>query len=181
MTSLELISLVDPTGLTNAILAVHYCWKGDTGNCAVNALAFIPLAGGVLKDVGKGAKIGVGALEQLGSSRLLAANLENAGFIRAEGEAAHHMVLANSPDAAAARAVLERFGIDVNAGANGVFLPGNLTKPNPLDKAVHSTIHTDAYIAEINETVVTFQSEAEVRDYLEYLRLLLQTGRPPGS
>ena len=37
--------------------------------------------------------------------------------------AAHHIVAGSSPKAAEARAILQRYGIDINDSANGVFLP----------------------------------------------------------
>ena len=59
----------------------------------------------LIKAVGKGAKRGIGA-----SSRLLGASLESAGFVRLEGEAAHHIVAGRSLDAAPGRPVLDKAG-----------------------------------------------------------------------
>jgi len=45
-----------------------------------------------------------------------------------------------------ARAVLEKFGIDINGAANGVYLPASRAIKSALDvdEAAHSVIHTDA-------------------------------------
>lgn len=37
--------------------------------------------------------------------------------------AAHHIVAGNSPKASEARAIMQKFGIDINDASNGVFLP----------------------------------------------------------
>src|SRR5262249_36152233 len=51
------------------------------------------------------------------SSRALGTALEEAGFARGEGEAAHHIVAGSADVAAPARAVLQRFGIGINDAA----------------------------------------------------------------
>ncbi len=84
------------------------------------------------------------------SSRALGAALEEAGFVRGTGEAAHHIVAGSAEAAAPARAVLQRFGIGINDAANGRFLPGNLAAENAGGAAVHSTLHTAEYYRAVN-------------------------------
>jgi hypothetical protein len=100
----------------------------------------VPLAGGVA------------------ASRILARNLINAGYDPVGLDAAHHIVAGGAPDAADARAVLARYGIDINDPVNGVWLPRNLSVPNPGGAAVHSTLHTDNYYGYINDQLDGVQS-----------------------
>jgi hypothetical protein len=82
------------------------------------------------------------------------------GFVRASGDAAHHIVAGSAPEAAAARKILEKFGIGINDAANGVFLPGNLAADNAAGAAVHSTLHTGAYYRAVNAALAGATSRA---------------------
>ncbi|MBM6406038.1 AHH domain-containing protein [Phycicoccus sp. CSK15P-2] len=113
------------------------------------------------------------------SSRVLAANLEAAGISRPAGSAAHHIVAGSSAKAAQSRAVLQRFGIDINDSANGVFLPSRMTSPNPTGAAVHSRIHTNAYYAEVNSLMGQATTRSDVLDVLAYIRSQLLSGGFP--
>jgi RHS repeat-associated protein len=57
------------------------------------------------------------------SSRALGRALESSGIVRPADAAAHHIVAGSAQGAAAARAALQRLGIDINDAVNGVFLP----------------------------------------------------------
>ncbi|PWT92835.1 MAG: hypothetical protein C5B54_02890, partial [Acidobacteria bacterium] len=74
----------------------------------------------------------------------LGRNLEEAGFEREEGDAAHHIVAETHPAAADARAVLEIEGISINSAENGVFLA----------QEYHQTIHTAEYLEAVNSLLV---------------------------
>jgi hypothetical protein len=58
-TCAEVVSYVDPTGISNAYLAIHYCGNGQAFDCAANLVAIIPLAGLAEKDAVKLARLGV--------------------------------------------------------------------------------------------------------------------------
>lgn len=113
------------------------------------------------------------------SSAVLGSNLQAAGVVRPTSTAAHHIVAGSSPKASQARAVLQRFGIDINDAGNGVFLPGNRTAPNPSGAAVHSTTHTDAYYAEVNQLLGQATTRSEALDALNYIRTELLSGGFP--
>ena len=113
------------------------------------------------------------------SSRVLGETMGSAGLARPAESAAHHLVAGGAGGAADARAVLTRFGIDINAAENGVFLPRNLASANPIGAAVHSTIHTDAYYAGANRLLGQATTRAEALDALDYVRQQLQSGGFP--
>lgn len=70
------------------------------------------------------------------SSRELGLALEQAGYVRAPSTAAHHIVAGSAAAAAApARAALQRFDVNINDAANGVFLPANRNSLNPSGAA----------------------------------------------
>jgi len=117
--------------------------------------------GAVLKRIlGEAAEASAGGIESLAtegtvarstpSSRALGANLEAAGIERPAESAAHHIVAGNASQAAEAREILARAGIDINSASNGVFLPRNLSVANPSGAAVHSIIHTNVYYNAVN-------------------------------
>jgi RHS repeat-associated protein len=113
------------------------------------------------------------------SSRALAAALEEAGFVRGAGEAAHHIVAGVAPEAEAARAMLQRFGIGINDFVNGVFLPGTRAAENVAEAAVHSTIHTSAYYQAVNEALAGAATQQQVIDILVGIGQALQSGGFP--
>jgi A nuclease family of the HNH/ENDO VII superfamily with conserved AHH len=110
------------------------------------------------------------------SSRALGRALEAAGHVRPPGSAAHHIVAGDAEAAAPARAVLARFGIGMNDAANGVFLPKNLSVPNPTGAAVHSTVHTRAYYQAVNRRLSQAATRQEVLEALESIRQGLLSG-----
>lgn len=87
------------------------------------------------------------------SSKELRKNLDKDGRPVGKDEAAHHIVAGSDQRAAESRALLAEAGIGINAAANGVGLPQNTASPNPDGKAVHSTLHTDEYHAQVTDTL----------------------------
>jgi RHS repeat-associated protein len=85
-------------------------------------------------------------------------NLINIGKVPELGDHAHHIVAFQDVRAEPARIVLDDFGIGINSGANGVFLPGG----------AHSSIHTDLYYGWINRQF-SFANDAD-----DALRILLK-------
>jgi hypothetical protein len=113
------------------------------------------------------------------SSRALGAALEEAGFARGAGEAAHHIVAGAAPEAAAARGILQRLGIGINDAANGVFLPGTRAAENAAGAAVHSTIHTSAYYQAVTRALGGATTQQEAIDILQGIGQSLQSGGFP--
>jgi hypothetical protein len=109
----------------------------------------------------------------------LARALESAGHIRPLESAAHHIVAQGSARASQARAVLNRFGIDINSAANGVFLPANLRSANAVGSAVHSTLHTRAYYMAVNGAMAASRTRAEAEVALNAIRQSLLNGKFP--
>jgi hypothetical protein len=93
--------------------------------------------------------------------------------------AAHHIVAGRAPQAAEARRVLERYGIGINDPSNGVFLPKNLSVPNPNGAYVHSILHRKAYYSAVNELLSQASSRQEVLNVLSYIRDRLLAGELP--
>ncbi len=108
------------------------------------------------------------------SSRLLRQNMIDIGIeVPNYPNAAHHIVAGNSPKAAEARAILQKYGIDINAPVNGVFLPmvKDVTKG-----AYHPSLHTNVYFEEVNSLLSGATSKQDVLDILNYISESLQNG-----
>lgn len=110
------------------------------------------------------------------SSKLLGDALEAAGHVRPSGSAAHHIVAGNANIAAPARAVLQKFGIEINSATNGVFLPANRAVAGVTDAAIHSTVHTRAYYQAVNQALQAATTRAEAEAILNSLRQSLLSG-----
>ncbi len=162
---------------------------------AFDAVSTVAGAGGILKAGGRrllreGAEEGfdigsealvrrratAASLSTKPSSRRLGRALEEAGQVRPQGTAAHHIVAGNAKDAAPARDVLERFDININNSANGIFLPANSNSPNPLDAAVHSKVHTRRYYDFVNRALAQASTREEAVGILDGLRQKLLSG-----
>ncbi|WXB19179.1 AHH domain-containing protein [Pendulispora albinea] len=113
------------------------------------------------------------------SSKILAAALSKAGFVRGTGEAAHHIVAGGAKAAAPARQVLQNFGIGINEAANGVFLPGNMSSANPAAMAVHAKIHSGDYYRAVNAALSGATSKQEALEILQGIRQALIDGGFP--
>ena len=120
-------------------------------------------------------------VQEAPSSRKLGQNLEDAGTVRPDDTAAHHIVAGsrNNPDAAAARKILDdpENQIGINSAENGVFLPKNTNVANPIGAVVHSTVHTNDYYRAVNQILSGAQSRDEVIAALDYIRSELLAGR----
>jgi len=104
-------------------------------------------------------------------SRTLAGKLEKAGRPRPRDHDAHHIVPAKDerfPEAIKARKILEKFNIDSNDAANGVWLP---SKPGIGSGAYHRAIHGGEYY----RRVLKLLREAKTRRGA--IRILKQMGR----
>jgi hypothetical protein len=112
-------------------------------------------------------------------SRVLAKALEDAGFLRGAGEAAHHIVAGMAEAAAPARQVLARFGIGLNEASNGVFLPGTIAADNAAGAAVHSTLHTSEYYDAVNQALSQATSREGALQILNEIRSALLGGGYP--
>jgi hypothetical protein len=128
--------------------------------------------------LGHGASIGGYILPLIGgvaSARILAQNLIAAGYEPPPGAAAHHIVAGTAQRAADARAVLDEYGVDINAAENGVWLPASGSTPDPWG-AVHSTVHTNSYYSSVNEQLAEVKSYEDVVAVLENISADLLAG-----
>jgi RHS repeat-associated protein len=101
------------------------------------------------------------------NSTVLRQNLIDAGIeVPDYANAAHHIVAGNSPKAAEARAILQKYGIDINDAENGVFLP---TVKDAAESAYHPSLHTNSYYAEVNNLLSDVSSKSEAIDILKYI------------
>lgn len=122
-----------------------------------------------------------------GCSRTLAKRMEAAGFgKRPDGTAAHHIVASDEgrfPSAIAARAIFDRFNLNINDADNGVYLPlsqkavdeaANEVPPRILEGAIHSRIHTkvyyDALLNRLENDLSTDATTQELINLLDQIR-----------
>jgi RHS repeat-associated protein len=124
-----------------------------------------------------------GAVAPFSSTRL-GANLVRAGTARPAETAAHHIVAGGAPQAAPARAVLQRFGIHIDDAANGVFLPATRASANPTGAAVHTVgVHGKAtagpYYAAVNQLLGRATNRQQAIQSLAYIRQRLLSGGFP--
>ncbi len=130
-------------------------------------------------EAGAAAILGVAAPLQVGglpSSKALGAAMEAAGISRPLSSAAHHIVPGGARAAEPGQAALARFGIGINEAVNGVFLPANRAVPNVTGAAVHSTLHTGAYIDAVNLALAQATSRQEATQVLDVFRQTLLNG-----
>jgi RHS repeat-associated protein len=115
--------------------------------------------------------IGIGAVfiktAKRGNSAALGKAMEKIGHIRPPGSAAHYIVAGDDRRAGPARAVLQRFGIDINESMNGVFLPRN----------VHEGLHTNVYYDDVNRSLRGVNSRSEASNMLHAIRDALANGQ----
>ena len=117
-----------------------------------------------------------GGLDALSSpnSKTLRKNLIEAGVeVPDYPNAAYHIVAGNSSKAAEARAILQKYGIDINDAANGTFLP---TVRDAAGEVYHPSLHTNAYYDEVNSLLAEATSKEEVIEILGYIAESLQNG-----
>ena len=122
------------------------------------------------------ANVGKGGLDTLStpSSKVLRQNLIDAGVeVPDYPNAAHHIVAGSSPKAAEARAILQKYGVDINDAANGTFLP---TVKDVAEGAYHPSLHTNAYYDKINKLLSEATCKEDVLDILEFIGDELSSG-----
>ena len=108
------------------------------------------------------------------SSKVLRKNMINAGIkIPDYPHAAHHIVAGTSKKAEEARKILEKFDIDINDAANGVFLP---TEKNISEAMYHPSLHTNKYYDEVNQMLREAETRDDVLDILELISQKLLDG-----
>jgi len=81
--------------------------------------------------------------------------------------AAHHIVAGSSPKAAESRAILDKYGININSADNGVFLP---TDKDVTGVAYHPSLHTDEYYRKVNTLLENASSKEDVIDILNMIK-----------
>jgi hypothetical protein len=100
---------------------------------------------------------------------------------------AHHVVSWNHPDAVGARAILERFGIDVDSADNGVYLPSKskyVPHPDMPNAYSHKKIHTKVYYVNLTEmladvSLVPNANKEDIIDVLDEIANELVNGKFP--
>ncbi|MBK9258447.1 MAG: AHH domain-containing protein [Polyangiaceae bacterium] len=127
----------------------------------------------------KGAPRAVAKVVATGSARALGRNMKRAGMKRLAGEFAHHIVAHGADKAKDALKILQKFGIGVDDAVNGVYLPGHSKSPNPLGKAVHSKVHTDAYYDAVNNLLKNVKTKGDVIQSLRFIAGQLERGIMP--
>jgi len=113
------------------------------------------------------------------SSRALGKILEASGIQRPEGYEAHHIVAGLKKLADPARRILKHFGININAAANGVFLPATEDTVNIGGEAVHRPLHTKEYIEAVNEALKKATTRQDAINILQSIGRALQSGGYP--
>jgi uncharacterized protein RhaS with RHS repeats len=113
------------------------------------------------------------------SSLRLARNLNASGATQHAGHAAHHIVAGTARAAAPARAVLSRYGVNVNEAVNGVFLPANRAAQAASGGAYHRTLHTNEYYRNVSNILQAAQSREDVVAGLQTISTMLQNNTFP--
>lgn len=104
-----------------------------------------------------------------GSATRLARALLRLGFSRGLNADTHHVVSRRALMAEPARKALERFGINLDEPANGVFLP----------EVQHDHLHTNAYYEAVNRELATARTKAEAEQILRSIARRLAEGKFP--
>lgn len=113
---------------------------------------------GIIKDATE-------AAESIKNSRIkLRENLMKAGVAEPPyNNAAHHIVAVTSKYAREARAILQKYNIDINGADNGVFLP---TVKGVAKATYHNSLHTERYYRRITELLSVARGRDDVLDIL---------------
>lgn len=72
-----------------------------------------------------------------------------------------------------ARAILQKYGVDINDPANGTFLP---TVKDVAEGAYHPSLHTNAYYDKVNKLLSEATCKEDVLDILDDISEQLQCG-----
>lgn len=95
-------------------------------------------------------------------------NMGARGIFAPPGTAAHHIVACFDKRAEGPRRVLERFGVHINAAANGVYLPQRRHSTAP--GLYHPSLHTDAYHDEVFARLAAATTRRHVLEILDDIR-----------
>jgi A nuclease family of the HNH/ENDO VII superfamily with conserved AHH len=117
-------------------------------------------------------KPNLGRLASLTDAEMLAANLSAELGHRPEGHAAHHIVPKGMQQADVAREILERAGIGINDGVNGVWLAEDMMMINRDLGLIHSKLHTNKYIRHITSLLMRAEAEGGAPAVWAQLRAL---------
>jgi RHS repeat-associated protein len=180
----------------NSINTANNFFEGAQGvlNLIIDTTAFvIPVVDGPINSIGKvydTTKSGLNAVDaskrapkaiesglktlSTPSSKVLRQNMIEAGIdVPNYANAAHHIVAGSSPKAAEARAILQKYGVDINDANNGVFLP---TIKDLSEGAYHPSLHTNAYYNEVNKQLLKATSKDDVLSILDDIKEQLIDG-----
>ncbi len=97
--------------------------------------------------------------------------MKAAGIVRPDGAAAHHIVARTAKRAIPARVQLERFGVEIDNAANGVYLPQS--SGSALGGAYHPRLHTNRYYAEVNRILLQALTRDDAIEVLSEIRARL--------
>ena len=118
--------------------------------------------------------IGMVAGAKVASSLTLRLNLIKAGAsVPSYANAAHHIVAGSAKKAAQARAILEKFKININSAENGVFLP---TTKGVSNADYHPSLHTNSYYERVNNLLAQADSREEAIEILNDIATQLSNG-----
>ena len=83
----------------------------------------------------------------------------------------------NQINAEKCRKILEKFGVDVDHPSNGVFLPANLSSPNPNGSIVHKILgNNEKYYKKMFDYLDKATSEVDLIRKLERIGEALKNG-----
>lgn len=122
------------------------------------------------------------------NSTILGSNLDkwyqltDSNWVRPAEVAAHHIIPATHKDAQKARAILTKYGIDINDAVNGVYLP---TTDTSIQSGIkHNGKHPTVYVDKVTADIVNADmigGEAAVRLRLAQLRDILSNAKTNAS
>lgn len=98
---------------------------------------------------------------------------ENAAEINKSNSRAHHIV-GDNEYSGESKAILEKYGIDINAPENGIFLPQDET--SDLHGTIHNGKHTMAYNDEVTQRLKVATSKEDVLEILDSIKEDLYNG-----
>lgn len=91
------------------------------------------------------------------------------------GTAAHHIVEGTDVAAKKSRKIFQKFGIDINHPANGIFLPTD--EKSVFKGCLHKTSHTDEYSKYVYNAISKCKSKNEVIAKLSELKHEIYSGK----
>ena len=92
------------------------------------------------------------------------------------GAVAHHVVEGRDPAAERSRKILEKFGIDINDAANGIFLPDG-SEESIFKGPAHKTSHTKEYSEYVYNELMDCKSREEVIAKLTSIKHAIYDGK----